>query len=189
MQSRSLHHLPQDHLDRLRHARRRGPGRVPRRRAVHLSVTRTDEELGHSSSAGVWDAPGAAPRIASVPAPRTAWGGRRLGAAVVLAPTLFAFLVPAGGGWANASLPWLALVAATATLGALTLASYVPAAGMSWRDTLGCSPCAIVSGGTTVAAAFMLGLAPHQISTALPAVAVALFGLVQRTSSPTICST
>ena len=116
-------------------------------------------------------------------------GWRRLGATIVLAPVLFGLLVQTGGGWADASPSWLVPVAVTAVLGALTLASYVPTPGMSWRDTLGCSPCAIVSAGTTVAAAFMLGLAPHQISTALPAVAVVLFGLVQRTSSPTTCST
>lgn len=161
---------------------------------VHLSVTRTDEEPGSTTT--VWTSaaadPAAGPALSAVPVPtqHAIWGRRRLAAATVLAPVLFGLLVRSGGGWTPQPSPaWLALVGAAAAIGALTLASYVPTRGMSWRDTLGCSPCAVVSGGTTIAAAFLLGAGPHQISTALPAVAVVLFGLVQRTGSTTICST
>ena len=115
---------------------------------------------------------------------RTVQGRRRLLVGAVLAPALLALLVQAGGGWKAAVTPgWLALVAAVATTGALTLASYVPLQGETWRDTLGCSPCAVVSGGTVLAAAFLMSQAPHQAAMVLPALAVVLFGLVQRTSS------
>ena len=141
MQSYPLRHLPQGHVDRLRHARRRGPRRVPRRRAVHLSVTHTDEEPGSTTTAWTSAAadPATGPALSAVPVPtqQAMWGRRRLAAATVLAPVLFGLLVRSGGGWTPQ-----------------------PTRGMSWRDTLGCSPCAVV-----------------------------LFGLVQRTGSTTTCST
>jgi hypothetical protein len=143
--------------------------------------------------------PGAAPRPGGVEpratrepplpvqAPRAArrlGGVRRVVATLILAPALLALLTQAGGGWTDAATPlWLGLLGATAVVGALTLATYVPSRGESWRDTLGCSPCAVVSGGTVLAAAFLVGQAPHQVGMALPALAVVLFGLVQRTSS------
>ncbi|MBD7981525.1 MULTISPECIES: hypothetical protein [Oerskovia] len=115
---------------------------------------------------------------------RQVWGRRRLVVGAALAPGLLWLLVQAGGGWTPAAMPgWVALLAVVAVVGGLTLASYVPARGESWRDTLGCSPCAAVSGGTVLAAAFLVGQAPHQVGMALPALAVVLFGLVQRTSS------
>lgn len=122
-------------------------------------------------------------QVSRVPA-RPAWGRRRLVVAGALAPGVLAVLVQAGGGWTPAVTPvWLGLVAAVSVVGALTLASYVPARGESWRDTLGCSPCAVVSGGTVLAAGFLVSQAPHQVGMVLPALAVVLFGLVQRTSS------
>jgi hypothetical protein len=131
--------------------------------------------------------PVGAPAPLPVQAPRPdppRWGARRLVVAAVLGPALLALLAQAGGGWTAAVTPlWLGLLAAIAVVGALTLATYVPSRGQSWRDTLGCSPCAVVSGGTVLAAAFLVGQAPHQVGMALPALAVVLFGLVQRTSS------
>ncbi|QDW61989.1 hypothetical protein [Oerskovia sp. KBS0722] len=115
---------------------------------------------------------------------RPTWGRRRLVVGALLAPGLLALLVEAGGGWTDGVPPvWLGLLAVVAVVGGLTLASYVPARGESWRDTLGCSPCAVVSGGTVLAAVFLVGQAPHQVGMVLPALAVVLFGLVQRTSS------
>ena len=115
---------------------------------------------------------------------RPAWGRRRLVVAAAVVPGLLVLLVEAGGGWTSGVAPlWLGLLAAVAVVGGLTLASYVPARGESWRDTLGCSPCAVVSGGTVLAAVFLVGQAPHQAGMVLPALAVVLFGLVQRTSS------
>lgn len=115
---------------------------------------------------------------------RPAWGRRRLVVGALLAPGLLALLVEVGGGLARGIPPlWLGLLAVVSVVGGLTLASYVPARGESWRDTLGCSPCAVVSGGTVLAAVFLIGQAPHQVGMVLPALAVVLFGLVQRTSS------
>lgn len=115
---------------------------------------------------------------------RQVWGRRRLVVGAALVPGVFWLLVQAGGGWTPAATPgWVALLAVVAVVGALTLASYVPARGEVWRDTLGCSPCAVVSGGTVLAAAFLVAQAPHQVGMVLPALAVVLFGLVQRTSS------
>ncbi len=124
------------------------------------------------------------PVLPPVPARRPLWGRRRLLVAAVLAPVVLALLAQAGGGWTTAATPgWVALLTVVAIVGALTLASYVPARGEAWRDTLGCSPCAAVSGGTVLAAAFLVSQAPHQVGMVLPALAVVLFGLVQRTSS------
>ena len=115
---------------------------------------------------------------------RQVWGRRRLVVGASLAPGVLWLLVQAGGGWSPAVTPgWVALLAVVAVVGALTLATYVPARGEVWRDTLGCSPCAVVSGGTVLAAVFLVGQAPHQVGMVLPALAVVLFGLVQRTSS------
>ena len=153
-------------------------------------MTQHDEGSGHGAGTTTPAPPGlavSAPRPLAGP---TIWGRRRLLAAVALAPVTFGLLVQSGGGWTSAAtVGWLVLVAVAAVIGALTLASYVPVPGQTWRDTLGCSPCAAVSGGTVIAAAFLLSAAPHQISTALPAIAVATFGLVQRTQPTTTCST
>ncbi|MFF3065306.1 hypothetical protein ACFVQ3_12165 [Oerskovia sp. NPDC057915] len=112
------------------------------------------------------------------------WGRRRLVVVALLAPGLLALLVEAGGGWTHDVAPlWLVLLVVVAVVGGLTLASYVPARGEPWRDTLGCSPCAVVSGGTVLAAVLLVSQAPHQVGMVLPALAVVLFGLVQRTSS------
>ena len=124
-----------------------------------------------------------------VRAGRPTWGRRRLLAATALLPAALALLVTSGGGWTAAATPvWLVLLAVAAAVSALTLASYVPDRGQAWQDTLGCSPCAALSGGTVLAAAFLLSTAPHQVATALPAVAIVLFGLVQRSGQST-CST
>ncbi|MBD7952450.1 hypothetical protein [Oerskovia rustica] len=134
------------------------------------------------------EAPPPVPGQTAAPLPvrvrRPTWGRRRLVVGALLAPGLLALLVEADGGWTHHLTPlWLGLLAVVAVVGGLTLASYVPARGESWRDTLGCSPCAVVSGGTVLAAVFLVGQAPHQVGMVLPALAVVLFGLVQRTSS------
>ena len=154
---------------------------------MHLPVT---HDQGPRNGAGTTTPAPPGLAVSAVRPAATTWGRRRLLAALALAPVVFAFLVQSGGGWTPAATTgWLALVVVAAVIGALTLASYVPARGQTWRDTLGCSPCAAVSGGTVIAAAFLLSAAPHEISTALPAVVVAIFGLVQRTQSTTTCST
>ena len=94
---------------------------------------------------------------------------------------LFAVLIGAGGGWVPSEQLWTVGVAATALLGAATLASYVPLPGERLRSVLGCSACDAVPALTVVGSALLLGSGPHQASIALLAVGLVAFGLHQRT--------
>jgi hypothetical protein len=132
------------------------------------------------------------------PAPSTLRGGarwprRRTAATAVLAPVLFVALVTTGGGLMLTVAPlWTALVALTALVSAATLATYLPLPDQGWRPDLGCSPCAAMSAGSVLAAAWLLGSAPLQPAMAAVALAAATFGLVQRltgTGTGTTCST
>jgi len=118
------------------------------------------------------------------------WPRRRTVATAVLAPTLFVALVSTGGGWMPTVTPlWTALVALTALVSAATLATYVPLPGQGWRPDVGCSPCAAMSAGSVLAAAWLLGSAPLQPAMAVVALAAVTFGLVQRLSgAATSCS-
>ena len=121
-------------------------------------------------------------------APFTTWPRRRWAVASALAPVLavlFALAAPdvpaaSAVGW------WLGLAVA-ASLAALVLASYVPAAG--WRPDLGCTPCAAMSGVTTFAAAFAFATFGTEISAPLLATVASGFGLVQRLTQPETCDT
>ncbi|MGN8247310.1 hypothetical protein ACTHAM_001484 [Cellulomonas soli] len=117
---------------------------------------------------------------------------RRLVATVVGAPVLLAVLVAAGGGPRNASAVWFALVGATAVLGVLTIASFVPERGQSLAAARGCAPCSAMSLATVAGAALLLGFAPGQVTMALAALAVVAAGLLRRTldlRSPAACPT
>ena len=117
------------------------------------------------------------------------WPGRRWATLVVAAPALLWLLVtvapvaPAEGHGAT----WWVLVVATALAGAGTLASYVPVTGR--RPDLGCSPCAAVSAATVVGAVLVLRGSAGDPSAPVLALAVALFGLVQRLAQPPVCPT
>ncbi|MEP7764293.1 hypothetical protein [Sanguibacter sp. 25GB23B1] len=122
---------------------------------------------------------------------RSRWPTRRLVAAALLAVPLGAILADAGGGWAPSTLPlWSGLVAVAATLGAATLATYVPVPGGTWRLDLGCAPCAAAAGLSVLAATWLLALGPHQASMAVVAVIVTAAGLGQRlTDDSSACVT
>ncbi|WP_345045111.1 hypothetical protein [Georgenia daeguensis] len=119
------------------------------------------------------------------------WPRRRIVATAVLAPALLAALATTGGGWTPTEAPlWTALVALTALVSAATLATYLPLRGQGWRPDLGCSPCAAMSAGSVLAAAWFLGSAPLQPAMAVVALAAVTLGLVQRlTGAATTCST
>ncbi|WP_143426827.1 hypothetical protein [Georgenia soli] len=119
------------------------------------------------------------------------WPRRRTVATAALTPVLLAALVTTGGGWMPTEAPlWTALVALTALISAATLATYLPLRGQGWRPDLGCSPCAAMSAGSVLAAAWLLGSAPLQPAMAVVALAAVAFGLVQRlTGAATTCST
>lgn len=107
---------------------------------------------------------------------------RRVAATVALAPVVFLLAASAGGGWSAAPVPWLVAVAATAVVGAATLATYVPGRGERARDALGCAPCAAMPAMTVVAAVALVASAPHTLGIALVALAVAASGLARRRS-------
>ncbi|MEP7194440.1 MAG: hypothetical protein ABI903_16465, partial [Actinomycetota bacterium] len=79
------------------------------------------------------------------------------------------------------------LVAGVAFACATTLATYLPRPGAGLRPDLGCTPCAAVAAVTVLASIGLLSSAPHDVSTAVLALGVSAFGLVQRLNNPTTC--
>jgi hypothetical protein len=117
-----------------------------------------------------------------------AWPLRRRVAVGLIAPALFVLMVAASGGWAPATSPgWTALVAGVAFACATTLATYLPRPGIGLRPDLGCTPCAAVAAVTVLASFGLLSSAPHDVSTAVLALGVSAFGLVQRLNNPSTC--
>ena len=117
-----------------------------------------------------------------------AWPVRRRMAVGLLAPVLLVFMVATSGGWASATSPmWTALVAGVALACATTLATYLPRPGNGLKPDLGCTPCAAVAAVTVLASFGLLNSAPHDVSTAVLALGVSAFGLVQRLNNPSTC--
>ena len=117
-----------------------------------------------------------------------AWPVRRRMAFGLLAPVLLVLMVATSGGWAPATSPmWMALVAGVALACATTLATYLPRPGTGFRPDLGCTPCAAVAAVTVLASFGLLNSAPHDVSTAVLALGVSAFGLVQRLNNPSTC--
>jgi hypothetical protein len=106
----------------------------------------------------------------------------------LIAPVLFVLMVGTSGGWVMATSPgWTALVAGVALASATTLATYLPRAGTGLKPDLGCTPCAAVAAVTVLASFGLLSSAPHDVSTAVLALGVSAFGLVQRLNNPSTC--
>ena len=119
---------------------------------------------------------------------RAAWPARRLVSVAVLTPSLVGALVAVGGGWSTAAPPaWLALVVAIALACSVTLASYLPRPGAGRRLDIGCTPCASVAALSVVIAAGVLSSDPHDVPTAILALAVAAFGVWKRLTDPSAC--
>jgi hypothetical protein len=117
-----------------------------------------------------------------------AWPLRRRMAVGLLAPMQLVLMVATSGGWAPATSPmWTALVAGVALACATTLATYLPRPGTGFRPDLGCTPCAAVAAVTVLASFGLLNSAPHDVSTAVLALGVSAFGLVQRLNNPSTC--
>ncbi|HEY8745044.1 MAG TPA: hypothetical protein VIU62_18300 [Chloroflexota bacterium] len=117
-----------------------------------------------------------------------AWPLRRRVAVGLIAPVLFVLMVGTSGGWAPATSPgWTALVAGVAFACATTLATYLPRPGIGLRPDLGCTPCAAIAAVTVLASFGLLSSAPHDVSTAVLALGVSAFGLVQRLNNPSTC--
>lgn len=119
--------------------------------------------------------------------PHLPWTPRRTVAAVVLTPLLLILLVLEGGGWDPQRAPlWTALVAVTAAGGAAILATYLPGQGAC--RARGLTPCAAVPVVTLLGAGWLLGAEPHAVASAVAALGLVVFGLVQRLSG-TRCAT
>jgi len=109
-------------------------------------------------------------------------------AVALTAPALFGLMIAASGGWAPTPSPgWTALVAGVAFACATTLATYLPRPGTGLRPDLGCTPCAAVAAVTVLASFGLLSSAPHEVSTAVLALGVSGFGLLQRLNNPSTC--
>jgi hypothetical protein len=118
----------------------------------------------------------------------TAWPLRKRMAVALIAPVLFMLMVATSGGWAPATSPgWTAVVAIVAFASATTLATYLPRPGTGLRPDLGCTPCAAVAAVTVLASFGLVNSAPHDVSTAVLALGVSAFGLVQRLNNPSTC--
>ena len=106
----------------------------------------------------------------------------------LIAPMLLVLMVATSGGWAPATSPmWTALVAGVGLACATTLATYLPRPGTGFKPDLGCTPCAAVAAVTVLASFGLLNSAPHDVSTAVLALGVSAFGLVQRLNNPSTC--
>ena len=106
--------------------------------------------------------------------------GRPGVAPTVAAPVLFLAPAAAGGGWSGAQGAWVVLIGLTAVVGATILATYVPLAGQSLRDAVGCSPCAAMSALAVGGAAYLVATRPHDVAMAALGLAVVGLALVRR---------
>ncbi len=116
------------------------------------------------------------------------WPRRRWVTAAVALPGLtlaFGF----AGHRAGVALPaWTWPVAVgLAVVGALIVASYVPAPGTGVRLEVGCTPCAVVAAGAVVMALIFRSGAPADPARALLGAAVLALGLHQRLTDPDRC--
>lgn len=146
------------------------------------SIPETDLVVDSSADLAV---PVAHRRLANVLA---AWPLRRRMAVALTAPVLFGLMVAVSGGWAPTTSPgWTALVAVAALACATTMATYLPHPGTGLRPDLGCTPCAAVAAVTVLASFGLLSSAPHDVSTAVLALAASAFGLAQRLNNPSTC--
>lgn len=180
MQPRSLLRLRQGHLVRLRPARGLGLRQRPDGAAVHLPLNGTQPSPRAEPSSRF-----AGRRL------RPDAGRRRRLVGVGTAAVLFVLYVALGGGFGSApGLAWFVVVGAVAAVGGAVLADFLPRAGQSLRDAVGRAPCAAMPAMTTVGAGLLIASAPGSASMALAALAIVVFGLVQRRTTPVVaCAT
>lgn len=119
---------------------------------------------------------------------RERWPRRRVVVTALIAPVFGALLVELGGGWGGPP-TWTAIVAAVAVTSSAAVSTYVPLPGAGIKPDLGCTPCATMAGFAVVAAALLVDSAPHDVATALLALAASAFALRQRLTSPLACPT
>lgn len=146
------------------------------RRAVARAVATRSTKAGTPAAVGWW---------ASI---RERWPRRRVLVAALLAPAFGVLLVDLGGGWSGPA-AWTAILAAVAVTSAAAIATYAPLPGAGAKPDLGCTPCAATAGLAVVAAALLVGSMPHDVATALLALAASAFALRQRLASPIACPT
>lgn len=116
------------------------------------------------------------------------WPLRRRLAVAALPPTVFVVLNCFFWGLDRGNpRAWAALVALVGLVSAATLVTYLPSRGFGPRLDLGCTPCAAVAALTVPASVFVLSSAPHDVPTAVLAVAISAFGLLQRLNTPATC--
>ena len=119
---------------------------------------------------------------------RERWPRRRVVVAALLAPVLGVLLVDLGGGWGGPP-AWTAIVATVALSSAAAIATYVPLPGAGAKPDLGCTPCAAMAGFAVIVAALLVDSMPHDVATALLALAASAFALRQRLAPPIACPT
>lgn len=113
------------------------------------------------------------------------WPRRRWVAAGGLAVPLIAMYVQVvgrgGSAWALSS------AVASGSMAALILASYVPQSGSARLVEVSCSPCAAVGAGAVIGSMIFWSTQPQDVGIILLALALLVFGLVQRLTGVQAC--
>jgi hypothetical protein len=108
-----------------------------------------------------------------------------LAAGLVVVPMIVAYLSLTG----STSDLWLVAAAGfSGILAALILASYVPSRGSGRLIEVGCSPCAVVAALAILGSFLVRNDTPFDSGRAWVAVALLVFGLVQRLADNQACS-
>lgn len=129
-----------------------------------------------------------APEVPVAPVRAPSAAPRRIWVGLLAAPLLWWLLSVAGGGLDAVTSPaWITFVALASIASAATLASYVPATGLT--PAWGCSSCAVVAAATVPVAAGLLASAPGEVPSASLALLVTAFGFAQRLRDPRTCPT
>ncbi len=157
------------------------PSATPTTGAARFRTVPTVIELGADPAEPA--EPGSGHGVLSGWRSRVPWSRRRTVTVAVLSPLLLVLLLTEGGGWDPQGAPvWTALVAAAAVVSAAIIATYLPGQTTCRASQGGLTPCAVVPVGTLLAAGWLLGAEPHAVPSALGALGVVTFGLVQRLS-------
>lgn len=126
--------------------------------------------------------------VAPVAAGTARWPARRRITAAALA-MLLAVVVAITSGWDVGRAPlWSALTLASVVVGALALATYVPARGQGWRPDLGCGSCAAVAGFAAAGGIWLAATSAFDGGTASLGLALAGAALVKRLTDPAVCA-
>ena len=113
------------------------------------------------------------------------WPLRRRVVAGLLAVPLIALYTQADGGGGSVWSFWAGV--SSGFMAALILASYVPRPGSGRLLEVGCSPCAVAAAGAVIGSMIFWSGQRQDAGMIVPAVALLMFGLLQRLSDVQMC--